>query len=134
MQTKQQERAHFALENLPWKDAKREKVDKDTATFIVGSPTMILTNGLGQAMAFMLSKKGSDKNAKEGKVFDILKKWLCTEMQSQLGNADANDLDFLRRFNTIDQQHYIQAQNEALRFLEWMKRYARAFQEEEKKS
>jgi CRISPR-associated protein Cmr5 len=129
VQTRQQIRAKFALENLPMKDG---KVDKDTATFIVGSPTMVLTNGIGQALAFMASKKAGGPS-KEGALFDIIKKWLCQEKQELFGNSTNSDLAFLKSFNSISQQEYIWTQDEVLKLLEWLKRYARAFQEEDKK-
>jgi CRISPR type III-B/RAMP module-associated protein Cmr5 len=36
-------------------------VVKETANFIVEMPTMILTNGLGQTLAFLLTKKEKEK-------------------------------------------------------------------------
>jgi CRISPR-associated protein Cmr5 len=128
MQTKQQERAAFALENLPFNE--NGKIDKETANFIVGTPTMILTNGLGQTLAFLLSNKDKPK---QYKVFAAIKRWLCLEMKDQFGNAQQlADFDFIGKFNAIDQREYLQAQQESLRMLEWLKRYARAFQEEKK--
>jgi CRISPR-associated protein Cmr5 len=123
MQTKQQERAAFALENLP---CNKGVVDEKTANFITGTPTMILTNGLGQTLAFLLSKK----SGKEKQVFDIIKKWLCREMSGddEFGKAPLSEIDFLKKFNKLSQQKYLAAQHETLKLLEWLKRYARAFQ------
>lgn len=124
IQTKQQQRASYALECLT-KDS--SEVDKELATFIVGMPNMILSNGIGQTMAFLLAKKKD----KMGKVFDILKKWLQNEMPVF---KDATDnLSFLKKFNSISQSEYLKAQQECLRLVEWLKRYARAFQAEDKK-
>jgi CRISPR-associated protein Cmr5 len=125
IQTKQQQRAAFALESL---QKIGTPVSKDTANFIVGTPTMILTNGIGQTLAFLLSKK----SGKEKQVYDILKKWLCKTMNGQFGADSATDIEFIKKFNAITQQEYLQAQQEALRFLEWLKRYARAFEEDKK--
>jgi CRISPR-associated protein Cmr5 len=125
IQTKQQQRAAFALECL---QKIGTLVPKDTANFIVGMPTMILTNGIGQTLAFLLSKK----SGKEKQVYDILKKWLCKTMNRQFGADSTADIEFIKKFNAITQQEYLQAQQEALRFLEWLKRYARAFEEDKK--
>ena len=40
-----------------------------------------------------------------------------------------NNIEFLGKFNSINQAKYIQAQEECLRLVEWLKRYARAFDE-----
>jgi CRISPR-associated protein Cmr5 len=125
MQTKQQQRAAFALDSLQKECG--NTIRKETATFIVGTPTMILTNGIGQTMAFLLSKKGD----KEKKTYDIIKKWLCKTMKDVLGDAASDDIEFLRKFNGMSQKDYLKAQHEALRFLEWLKRYARAFQRDD---
>ncbi|HRQ45035.1 MAG TPA: type III-B CRISPR module-associated protein Cmr5 [Candidatus Goldiibacteriota bacterium] len=121
MVTKEQARASFALEMIT--ECFRDKVDKDTANFIVGAPTMILTNGLGQSMAFLLSKKDKEKHKN---LFLIIKKWLSKECAAL--NADA-DMDFLKQLAAAEQKTYVNAQNEALAMLQWLKRYARAFQE-----
>ena len=55
MENIQQERAKFAIEQLE-KISINQVIDKDTATFIVGMPNMILSNGIGQTMAFLLAK------------------------------------------------------------------------------
>ncbi|MDR2143169.1 MAG: type III-B CRISPR module-associated protein Cmr5 [Treponema sp.] len=126
MQTKQQQRAQFALENI----GSSGTVDKETANFIVGTPTMILTNGIGQTLAFLLSKKDKDKKrGKEKMVFELIKKWLCKTMNTEFGTPPS-DIDFIRKFNGLSQQKYLEAQHETLKLLEWLKRYARAFQEE----
>jgi CRISPR-associated protein Cmr5 len=124
MQTKQQERAKFALEQII---KLGNPVPSESANFIVGTPTMILTNGLGQSLAFLLSK-GIDK--KEGKVFNIIKEWLIKEQFVTV----SDNLEFLRKFNSLDQAGYLKAQHETLKLLEWLKRYARAFQKTDGKN
>ena len=71
MENIQQERAKFAIEQLE-KISSNQVIDKDTATFIVGTPNMILSNGIGQTMAFLLAKTDKEK-----KVYRILKNWIC---------------------------------------------------------
>ena len=72
-QTKQQKRAAFALKQIKnFKDTKKDdKEFHDLANFIVGMPNMILSNGLGQTLAFLLTKKDKQK-----KTFFIIKEWL----------------------------------------------------------
>lgn len=127
IQTKQQKRAEFALKSLD--EFKSSGVPSSHATFIVGMPNMILSNGLGQSLAFLKAK--SSKKEREF-VFKILKKYLCEEFGSVFSGSD-DDFDFLEKLNTISQAEYIKMQEEVLRMLEWLKRYARAFQKEDKK-
>ncbi|HEX2958399.1 MAG TPA: type III-B CRISPR module-associated protein Cmr5 [Chitinispirillaceae bacterium] len=123
MQTKEQKRAEFALAQIQAKFS--GQVDSDTANFLVGMPTMVLTNGIGQSMAFLLSKKPKRQHVN---TFDILKTWLSQEIPELATNAQNNNMQFLINFATIDQQMYLTAQNEALAMLNWLKRYARAFE------
>lgn len=125
MENIQQERAKFAIEQLE-KISINQVIDKDTATFIVGMPNMILSNGIGQTMAFLLAK-----NDKEKKVYRILKNWICKKY-ANLGFTDKSDMDFIKTFCTLKQDKYLEIQRECLRLCEWLKRYARAFQEEDK--
>ncbi|WP_296028889.1 type III-B CRISPR module-associated protein Cmr5 [uncultured Treponema sp.] len=128
IQTKQQKRAEFALKSLDkYKDS---GVPSTYATFIVGMPNMILSNGLGQSLAFLKSKYPSDKkdDDKYKFVFGILKSYLQKEFHSSFADIK-DDFDFLSRINSISQSDYIKMQEEVLRMLEWLKRYARAFEE-----
>lgn len=125
MENIQQERAKFAIEQLE-KISSNQVIDKDIATFIVGMPNMILSNGIGQTMAFLLAK-----NDKEKKVYKILKNWICKKY-ANLGFTDKSDMDFIKTFCTLKQDKYLEIQRECLRLCEWLKRYARAFQEEDK--
>ncbi|AEF80057.1 crispr-associated protein, Cmr5 family [Leadbettera azotonutricia ZAS-9] len=118
MQTKQQKRAEFALEQIANFGT---PVPSKSVSFIVSTPTMLLMNGLGQTLAFLLSR-GIDGN--EGKVFNIIKEWLIKEQFV----PEAHNLEFLKKFNSLDQAEYLKAQHETLKLLEWLKRYARAFQ------
>lgn len=128
--TKEQQRSAFALEKIT--KVYGVTVKKDDANFIVGTPTMILTNGIAQTMAFLLSKQDPKKKdeVKEEKVFNILKSWLGQEI-AELGGGSDNHA-FLKRFAQLNQETYLRAQDEALALLQWLKRYARAFQEKEK--
>ena len=133
IQTKQQKRAKFALNELKDKVSKNE-VDSKLATFIVGMPNMILSNGIGQSMAFLMAKAKSKPERKF--VFYTIKKYLCQNYASVFGTFkqdDAqDDYNFLKKFNEVPQNEYIKMQDEVLRMLEWLKRYARAFETESK--
>lgn len=115
--TKEQQRSAFALQRTG------AEISSEHANFIVGTPTMILTNGIAQTMAFLLSKR----DEKTMRVFNILKEWLSLEIGALQGNG--NDQQFLTRFAGLEQNDYLRAQQESLALLQWLKRYARAFEE-----
>lgn len=121
MPTKEQQRAAYALSMINTQF--NGHVDEETANFIVGTPTMILTNGLGQSLAFLVSKNESEKHRK---AFQILCGWLRQEVPA-LSRA-AGDMQFLNAFAALEQDAYLHAQHEALAVLAWLKRYARAFE------
>jgi CRISPR-associated protein Cmr5 len=123
--TKEQQRSAFALQRI--NDFGANGVPKDDANFIVGTPTMILTNGVAQTMAFLLSKQKGDAVVKEVKVFKILESWLAKEIPALTGKEGKQ---FLMQFAKLEQEDYLRAQQEALALLQWLKRYARAFQNE----
>lgn len=120
MRTKEQKRSEFALKKISLFN--NGTPDEKEANFIVGTPTMILANGIAQSMAFLLSKNED----RAGKVFDILKEWLSQEIASL--KVSQSNVEFLKRFSNLEQKDYMKAQQEALALLQWLKRYARAFQ------
>lgn len=123
IQTKQQKRAEFALKAL---EIYKDGVKEEYANFIVGMPNMILSNGLGQSLAFLKAKISKKERQF---VFSVLKKYLQKEYKSTFGGVD-DDFSFLEKLNEVSQNDYIKMQEEVLRMLEWLKRYARAFEEE----
>ena len=133
IQTKQQKRAKFALNELNEK-VKSNSVDSKLSTFIVGMPNMILSNGLGQSLAFLMAK-AKDKPERKF-VFYTIKKYLCQNYNGTFGSFKSDDMqnnyEFLKKFNDISQGDYLKMQEEVLRMLEWLKRYARAFETEKK--
>ena len=139
MRTKEQKRTEFALEKISifYKKISQE-VPKDDANFLVGMPVIILTNGLGQSLAFLLSKKPNEKEKsdkdKHMRTFRIIKEWLTHKDEGieTLKGQKTDEKSFLEQMSRLDQGVYLKAQEETLKLLSWLKRYARAFQEQEK--
>ena len=124
MISKEQERSDFALKQL-----KNIAIEEEFANFIVSIPSMILQNGLAQTMAFLLSKcKGIEDNSnKYYLVFKIIASWSYRVNN----NVPFNDsLQFFEIISNLEQDKYLSLQEEALKMLQWLKRYARAFQKE----
>lgn len=118
--TVSQQRSRFALDQL-----ESTRVNKEFATLTAGLPAMILGNGFGHALAFLIAK-ATDKNGKFNKqdrhyvAFTIIAQWLkkmdlIKEIEPKV---------FLKALSAMSQDQYMQAQEEALLILEWVKRYA----------
>ncbi len=124
VQTKQQKRAAFALGQIKsFKNSKKDdKEFHELANFIVGMPNMILSNGLGQTLAFLLTKDDKQK-----KTFFVIKDWLESSDNPFFAARAKDGMDFLTQFTTVSQRKYLDMQDETLRLMEWLKRYARAF-------
>jgi CRISPR-associated protein Cmr5 len=123
MNTTAQDRSRYALGELRTIRCDR----KEFAKLVAGLPAMILQNGLGHSLSFLLSKS-TDKELrpkiddKHQAAFAIVAKWL--REKNLIENAERNKA--VAELSSIDQHKYLNAQEEALRVLEWVKRYANA--------
>lgn len=118
--TDAQKRSAFALVELNTLSCDREKFAK----FSAGLPSMILQNGLGQALAFLLAKgkkkKESDPDNEHLCSFKIIINWL-NEKNILKKNHNRQSV---YEISQLAQQDYLRAQSETLKMLEWLKRYA----------
>lgn len=114
-----QRRAKFALEYL---GRVPQSLQKKFSEKVKGAPAMILQNGLGAALAFMLHK---DKNDHK-EVTKAVLAWLAQEGILPSTNTNPVPGDLIRGINKLDVSDYLRAQREALEVLAWLKRYADA--------
>jgi CRISPR-associated protein Cmr5 len=124
MQTLSQKRAEFALQRvLDATDVKRFK------PFSAGAASVILQNGFGQAMAFWYSKK-----QKEHKIMtDLIEEWIRRQYRRNFGDdKDQDPKAFLQALMHLDQENYHSIQQETVQLLEWVKRFANAFIQEDR--
>ncbi len=122
-----QERSEFALTKV--------LQNKDTTalkSFSAGAPSMILQNGFGHALAFWAAKDKKDKKDKnEHKaLLSMVMEWL---EKKEFIQSNGKKEDFFKTLSTVSQQEYFAAQQEALHLLEWVKRYANAFIQDNEK-
>lgn len=110
MQSIEQQRAKAAL---AWAE---KGVDDKALSAAVAMPAMILMNGLGQTAAFYKSKGG----AQEG-LYQLLSDWL-----KQVGKPYTGK-DLLAGITQGDAKDYRAAQVEALAYLQWVKKFAKAY-------
>ncbi|NLU33508.1 MAG: type III-B CRISPR module-associated protein Cmr5 [Wolinella succinogenes] len=114
--TIEQERAADALKGI--KNAIANGVRrKEFVSYASGFPMMIHTNGLGQAVAFYAGKK--EKEYKE--LLNMLKEWLASTDRPFAGEPD-----LLNAITNNNMQTYMLAQAEAMAYLVWVKKFAKA--------
>ncbi len=114
-QTLEQKRAAHALTKI--KELERKKDYGHFQSYVSSLPASIVMNGLGQAMAFELSA------GKEHKMlYDIMQDWLCNK-----SGVFTDETDLMQAITGNGQREYVRAQAEALTYLEWLKKFARAY-------
>jgi CRISPR-associated protein Cmr5 len=120
--TLSQERSNFALQKLI--DA-QSKVNKDFGSYMAGLPSMVLTNGLAQAFAFIIQK---EKSNIEREVVSWTIEWLATKgwVQENPETLKTDHRAFMQHLSQMDQSHYLACQRETLALWEWLKRYAKS--------
>jgi len=115
MRTIEQERAEYA-----WKcvnEVKDEPFAGDYRNIAVKASSLILTNGLGQTLAFLRSKPDRKHFAE---LYRHLSQWLRERLNINRDDA----LEWI--VNDADSQRYRLATMEALALLQWLKRFAEA--------
>lgn len=110
-----QRRAEFALQHIQGLSSSGRKGFRDK---VKGAPAMILQNGLGAALAFMLGKDDHKEVA-----WAVLE-WL-RQTEIVKGQTD-RPVDVIKGINMLSVGDYLRAQREALEVLAWLKRYADA--------
>lgn len=119
-QTIQQQRARYAMQAIG--QAKEAKVNQgEFKSYASALPAMIHMNGLGQAAAFFRMKGGTHE-----KLYSILSDWLCAD-----GRVYGKDKDLLEAIVNSDMHAYRLAQAEAQALMDWVKKFAKAFMQDE---
>ena len=130
-----QKRAKHALDKVNEIIDKHANLNnKNFKSFAAGAPTIILQNGVGQALAFWASKKKSDKINNEKYILYVIKSWFANaENPLKFIESNTDEKSFITNLINKDQAKYLEIQKETLAMLEWFKRYANAFLSDEKK-
>lgn len=137
MKTISQERARFAYQKvMEAMDKAGKGFIKEYSSFVAGLPAMILQNGLGHTLCFLLAKS-ADQNSNEYKkkekhylAFDAVAKWLSN--QKMISHDPANLAKIVLEITEKSSLDLMALQEEALRFLEWLKVISKMFVEEKK--
>lgn len=123
--SKEQERAKKAWDLV--NETPKTMIEK-YASLAKSAPVMILTNGLGQTLAFFISK--SNGRNEYNLLYNHLNKWLDDNIP-WTPNEDRGD-DLVEKVINEKSQIYRMATDESLAFLSWVKRFATALSPDEK--
>ena len=91
-------------------------------------PTMILTNGLGQTLAFIKSK--SEKGNAYSLIYDQLTEYMKSDSTLKI-QMPSGESDLVKWVISSDSVTYRYIEQEILAFLNWLKRFAEGLIEEE---
>lgn len=122
-------RAEFAYKCV--EDATKKSDDKkkkEYRSYVRKIPTMILTNGLGQTIAFVKAK------SEDGNAYELLYKQLTDYLKSDSTtriNMPNNENDLLNWIVSCNRHNYRYITQEILAFLNWLKRFAEGLIEDE---
>ncbi len=114
-----QKRSKFALDKLDKLSAHGSLKEAGFDSYTAGLPSMVLSNGLAQTFAFILSKVSEKPKGKE--VLNWTKEWL--EEQGKIKET-ADHKDFMKEISSMPQSQYLASQKECLLLWEWIKRYS----------
>ena len=107
-------------------------------SYVKGAPAMVLTLGLGQALATFLARAGNDEDKGQGgtpaayrRLFDHTTDWLFghEDPTGLLGDHQqvSDPAGRIEVLLELGQRDYLTLQYEALAYLEWLKKFANAF-------
>ncbi len=116
-----QKRAKHALQQIKEKVMSKEdkEIQYSFLSYVSSLPATIVMNGLGQAMAFELSKKDVGHRL----LYGAISEWLCKSENAIYKGKN----DLITAITEGSQEQYIIAQAEALVYLEWLKKFSRAY-------
>lgn len=122
--TLEQRRARFAWECV--EKVKKENFAQDYGQLAKSAPADILTNGLGQTLAFLRAKgyeRGKKKNGNNEHAYllENLTYWVKSQIHWR---SDKELLQWI--VEDASTEDYRRATTEALAFLQWLKRFAEA--------
>ncbi|NJE01390.1 type III-B CRISPR module-associated protein Cmr5 [Thermococcus sp. JdF3] len=136
----EQERAKFAYDCVSEVRRSGEETQKRYVSYVKSAPALILTNGLGQALAFYLSKMGNggelEHSAINPEVFEEGEKrayaFLYSHITGWLAEKMTGGKDPLKVYMEGDSMTAIAITEEALALLNWLKRFGDAMLKKDK--
>lgn len=123
LRTLEQDRANYAWSCIrKISDLKNDEIEKKYKSFAKKSSALLLTNGLGNTLAFYQSKSGENKS--EAQAYKHLYKHIDAWLKNQkLIDQDVMQWIISERTSSLE---VIKATKETLAFINWLKRFADA--------
>ncbi|WP_028962577.1 type III-B CRISPR module-associated protein Cmr5 [Sulfobacillus thermosulfidooxidans] len=122
--TIEQDRAQHALTQIKHLTDQPEQWQARYKSYAKGLPASILSNGLGQALATLLSaSKGNHKDA-HYVLYHHIEQWLCRSHPLAPYQGAQNVMEAITQH---DSTAYRVAQMEAMAYLVWLKKFAAAY-------
>jgi CRISPR-associated protein Cmr5 len=118
--TLEQKRAAFALAKV---QAVNGEIAGEYATLAKRLPSMVIQCGVGQSLAFLLSKEREECKI----MYSHLEEWLNGPIDEQHPRRIYNSTKLIEGLMHGSRQDYTAAQEEALSLLEWFSKFATAF-------
>ena len=104
------------------KDRNEEEVEKKYKSFVNKSSALVLTNGLGNTLAFYRSKYGGDSTKAEAQAYKNLYTHIDEWLKKQaIIDQDVTQWILSEKTSSLD---VIRATKETLTFISWLKRFA----------
>jgi CRISPR-associated protein Cmr5 len=120
--TLEQERAAFAMGKVLPPPVTEEKEQGNYATLIRKLPAMVIHNGLGQSLAYLLADAERHETKPSWKLYKCIEEWVCGRM-----NIYDPQKDLMKSLMEGKRKEYLHAQQEALSLLAWMTKFADAY-------
>jgi CRISPR-associated protein Cmr5 len=118
-QTLAQQRAKHALEKITGYQSRPDDAQKRFNSYVASLGPMILMNGFGQACAFYIANEKSEHKD----VLQAVEEWLKKKGRP----FHEREEDIIRCITNGDERTYRLARLEALAYLDWLKKFAKAF-------
>lgn len=115
------QRAEHALHAV---DAIKDKDTGHYVSYVSALPATILQNGLGQALATLLSAAEGKRDDPHHRLYDQMQSWLCRDHVDAPYHGHNN---LIKAIVDGDEQAYLHAHAETLAYLVWLKKFAVAF-------
>ena len=124
-QTAQQQRAAFAFEKVSALAGQGEDKASRFRAYANALPALVQMTGIGQAMAFVYSKKSGQGAEAAGwaALYQLVSDWLCA---SERKIFTENSTDLMQAIISHEQNCYRLAQAECQALLVWVRQFARA--------
>lgn len=128
-QTLAQRRAAHALKRVLAHQHAGKQAYGNYVSYVEALPASILMNGLGQACATLLAKAEGKLDKPHGLLYADLQAWLCgNDPAAPYRNGQTKGDDrLMEAICGSNQKQYLHAQAEALAYLVWLKKFARAY-------